>query len=490
MGSSFVASLLFALTLICLPSAETEAASTKALSPQMSLGPQLTLDTFLSQVSTKNQGYQASAQTAKAARLSALEGILIYRPLLTGSAHAFSEGQQFPSASDDRFGTRGYNLGVAQQTPIGFTGKVVYNESHTILPAAQNPLNTSVHYDPSWFSLDFTQSLFRNFAGRELNAQAQLAEGAALARAFAQTYQSKLVLLEAESTYWSLALARENVQRQAESLERAQKLQDWTSQRVRIDLADRSEALQASTFLQTRKLDLRTARDGERVAAQAFNSARGVLGSEVPEQLVQLSPELIATFNAPTRSTQRDDIKAAEYQARSSAANALLNRERNKPTVEIFGSIPLTEPEAPEGQASFLFLNTIRPGTTIGLKLTAPLDVVTQNRVREGYAAEAQAADSLYQRRVFEEERDWQDLTAKFQEAKERLQLFVDLEKTQYEKLVNERDRQHRGRSTIQQVILFETDYQNAQLGRLQTLANLLTLNAQMKLYGVSYSSD
>jgi outer membrane protein TolC len=125
----------------------------------------------------------------------------------------------------------------------------------------------------------------------------------------------------------------------------------------------------------------------------------------------------------------------------------------------------------------------------IGLRATIPLDLGTLKRAREGHAAEAQGADWTYQRKAFEEERDWADLTAKFTQAKERLKLAVDLEKVQHEKLTYERDRQQRGRSTLQQVLIYETDFEQAQLGRIRTLADLLQLGAQMKLYGVSYES-
>jgi outer membrane protein TolC len=447
----------------------------------------LMLADFLKQVSEKNQAYQASDRTAKAARATANEGKLIYRPTLTGQAQSFVEGQHLPYQVTDKFSNQQYSLGIAQQVGIGFTGKVAYNQLEMMFPATQTQFGQSIEFSPKWYSFDFTQSLFRNFNGHEFDAQAEQAEAASLAKSFAQSYMTKTVLLEAESFYWNLALAREMVTMRKDALERAQRIFDWTNRRERLQLADRAEALQASTNLQARKLELRAAQDSERVAAQAFNSARAVLQSNVPEKLMALTPEQISTFDVPARSIQRDDVKAAEFQAKTTAASALLARERNKPTLELFGSIPLTQPEIPTGPQSIYFPAQARPGTTVGLKMTASLDVVTQSKIRQGYAAEAQAADWLYQRKVFEEERDWQDITAKFKEAKDRLKLFLDLEKTQKEKLTYERDRQQRGRSTLQQVFLFETDLQDAQTGRIRTLAELLNLNAQMKLYGVSY---
>lgn len=457
--------------------------------PGAGLSQPLALSEFLGQVSEKNQSYQASDQTAKAAKASSREGKLIFRPMLTGQAQSFVEGQHAPYGTENVFTNRQYNLGVGQQLPFGFTGKLAYNQTETIFPASQTQFGQQLQFAPHWFAFEFSQALFRNFNGQELRAQADQVEASSLARAFAQSYLTKTVLLEAESFYWNLALARETVNMQREAVDRAQRIFEWTNRRTRLQLADRAEALQASSNLQARRLELRSAQDAERVAAQAFNSARGTLGSGVPEKLSPLTPELISSFNVPARTVQRDDIKAAEFQAKTTAATALLSRERNKPTLELYGSLPITEPEIPTGPQSAFFPPQMRPGTTVGVRMMASLDVINQNKVRQGYAAEAQAADWVYQRKVFEEERDWQDLTFKFKEAKERLKLFTELEKIQNEKLAYERDRQQRGRSTLQQVILFEIDLQNAQQGRIRTLAELLNLNAQMKLYGVSYES-
>jgi outer membrane protein TolC len=132
---------------------------------------------------------------------------------------------------------------------------------------------------------------------------------------------------------------------------------------------------------------------------------------------------------------------------------------------------------------------TSRPSTTIGIRVSAPLDFSAQSSARQGYNIEAASADTSFQRKSFEAERDWVDLASKFRQAKERLALYRELETVQRTKLDYERDRHARGRTTTQQVLQFESDFERAQLGRLQTLAELLTLNAQMKLYGVSYES-
>jgi outer membrane protein TolC len=437
----------------------------------------LDLNGYLVQVSNKHLGYKASVQNASAAKSYSGEGSLLLKPSLFGTGSNASDGFSNPFNSPNSETTSTYTLGISEQTNFGLSGKIDFNQS-----AMNIPTFGSVNMD--WFQVEFTQSLLRNWGGEEARSQAELIQTTDMAKSFNETYMNKNLLLEAERNYWTLALARETVSVQRDALERAQRIDEWTDRRVRLQLADRSQGLQSSANLQARKLDYRNARDNESTAAIAFNSSRGVVSDQVSEKLVELTPELVASLKIPAHTQKRDDVAAAEFQAKATAANARLNREKDKPTVELFGVAPLTTPPPPSGLLGGVLPLNARPSTTIGLRFTAPLDLGTVNHAREGWAAEAQAADWTYQRKAFEEERDWQSLIIKFQQARARFQLYVDLEKQQKEKLSYERERQKLGKTTLEQVILFEADYEQAEYGRISTLADLVTLNAQMKLYG------
>ena len=438
---------------------------------------EISLSQYLFQVSNKHMGYKASVQNASAAKSYSREGSLLLKPSLFGNGSAASDGFSNPFNSPDKETSTVYTLGLQEQTNFGLSGKLDYNQSAMNIP-------TFGSVALNWFQVELTQSLWRNWGGEEARSQAELIETNDLSKSFNETYMNKNLLLEAERNYWSLALARETMNVQKDALDRAQRIDEWTDRRVRLNLADRSQGLQSSSNLQARKLDYRNASDNESTAAIAFNSSRGLVSDKVPEQLSELTPELVANMKIPAHTQPRDDVKAAEFQAKATAANARLNREKDKPTVELFGVAPLTTPAPPSGLLGGVLPLNARPSTTIGLRFTAPLDFGTVSRAREGWAAEAQAADWTYQRKTFEEERDWQSLIIKFQQARARFQLYVDLGKQQKEKLEYERERQKLGKTTLEQVILFEADYEQAEYGRISTLADLVTLNAQMKLYG------
>lgn len=445
---------------------------------------QLSLSEYLNEVAQNHLGYKAALDLSKAARQQAQEGSLLLAPNFFGEGSTGTLGLQNPFSNSNALNSKSYILGLNKTTTFGLSGRFYFT---------QQDLNKSgiPTYTTESLQLELKQSLWRNFGGTEVRSQIEAIESGAMAKSYAQSFLTKSLLLEAESFYWNLALARKLVSIQKDSVERAQKIYDWTQRRVKLSLSDRAEMLQASTNLQARKLELRNAQDQERAAAQSFNSSRGMLSNQVAETLQVLSSELVATFVTPERNQRREDVLSAEMEARAKEASALANQERNKPTFELFGKTPVSEPSSDAGTnplANYVATSS-QPITLIGLRLNVPLDFDALEKIKEGYAAEANAAHQAFKRKVFEEEKDWQDLTSKFSQAKERLILYEDLVNVQHQKLNHERDRQQRGRSTLQQVLLFETDFEQAQLGHLRTLAEVLLLNAQMKLYGVSYES-
>ena len=121
---------------------------------------------------------------------------------------------------------------------------------------------------------------------------------------------------------------------------------------------------------------------------------------------------------------------------------------------------------------------------SVGLKLSAPIAGDMVSRMRGGWAKEKASASLNLQRKRFENEREWLDLNRKLEESKTRLHLVELIESTQKRKLVAERDRQTKGRSTMFQVTLFESDYAQSQLNVIRTKAEILGIIARMKTFG------
>lgn len=448
----------------------------------------LPLTGFLEQVKSGNDGYKAADMNRRAAEGYSGESSLVLAPTFFANAKIDSEGKPsafpIPGFNYSSIDTNTYQAGVSKQFGMGLKTTFTYTASSTEyvgLGAAK------------WYEgrpqIEASMPLWRNFWGRETTGAVDAGRLNALAKAEGQDAQAKQVLIDAEAAYWKLALAREALKVSEDSVARAKSMFEWTSRRERLALADRSEHLQSTAQLKARELDLKVAQDDERAARLSFNSARGVSSDKVAESLEVMNASLIAKWETPNRTRTRPDIEAARLQAEAAEANAKAASERAKPTFELYGLYALNSPhDSTQGDAVADSWKRERPSTQYGVRLNMPLDFGTLKRTQEGYSAEATAQRTVIARKLFDQERDWNDLVARFELAKEKIRLYEELEASQREKLEYERSRQKSGRSTVAQVILFETDFEQTQFSRIRSLAEVLGLNATMKLYGVAYN--
>ena len=447
----------------------------------------LPITSFMDQVVKGNDAYKASEMNRKAAEGYSYEAALALSPTFFANAKIDSEGKPspfpIPGLTYSSVDTNTYSAGISKLFANGMKTSFSYVASDTDyvgLGAAK--------YFEARPQIEATLPLWRNFWGRETVGTIEAGRLGALAKAEGQDAQAKGVLVDAEAAYWRLALAREALKVSKDSVDRAQAMFDWTNRRVKLALSDRSEHLQSTAQLKARALDYKTAEDDERAARLQFNSARGVSSDKVPESLEILNAELIAKWETPSRTQTRPDIEAARLQAEAAEANAKAAGERSKPTLELFGLYALNTPHRDnQGDALGDSWKRERPSTQYGVRLNMPLDFSATKKAQEGWRAEANASRTMISRKLFEQERDWNEVVARFQLAREKIRLYEELETSQREKLDYERSRQKSGRSTVAQVILFETDYEQTQFARIRSLAEVLSLNANMKLYGVAY---
>ena len=93
------------------------------------------------------------------------------------------------------------------------------------------------------------------------------------------------------------------------------------------------------------------------------------------------------------------------------------------------------------------------------------------------------AAEYNYQRKVFDQDREYNDLLTQFEDAKVRLDLTEKIASTQRVKTNNERNRLNNGRTTTFQVLSFELDSAQADILKIQTETDLLNIYAQLKIF-------
>jgi len=457
----------------------------------------LNLDGYLAAVKSGNSGIKGSMESKEAGELRSTEGKLLLAPTLYSNIQVVRDAKLPPSLLIlfDSQVSQTYSLGVSQLTTFGLQAKLHYDlfYQYYVNPVATFTLPSGGSLVPNAYAvaspvLELTQSLWSNGMGRATQATQEQVEAQALASSYNASYQTKVMLTQAEATYWRLALARQVVAVQKEALDRANKIYSWNAEKARLHLRDNADVLQAEALAKNRELDLLSARNEERAAARAFNTIRGVSNEEVKETLDEITSEMIAKLQTPKRATVRDDVKAAQQNVRGTIAGATLASEKDLPTLDVFGSLSMNgQTNTIATQISDTLGNsfTNRPGQTLGIRLSMPISGV-RSKVLEGWQKEHIAAEKTLDQKFFEQEQSWKDLVENLGDQRKQLDLASTLEQVQKAKLENERSRYKSGRTTTYQVLLFEQDFLYAELARIRNQAGVLNTIAQMKLFGES----
>ncbi len=446
----------------------------------------LTLNDYLNQVEKHNDAFQRSSRAEKGLELRSDEWRLMTTPYLFGTAQMGSDKreQSSPTIMGNETATKVYSLGFAQKTTFGLDAKLYYQYVDTEIVGANPQFINPSHFYTTGPVLELTQSLWRNGFGSETKAAIEAKEADIQAQRFTEQYTQIQLRQAAENAYWRLAVAREALVAAKENLDRTKKGRNWTAERVRLNLADRSDLLQQDAAVAARQIELQQAEMEETAAARAFNTMRGVNSDTVPEKLQPITDDLIKSLRVPERKDKRADVKAAEAQVRAAQASSRLGLEAAKPTLEAFLTAGLNGRDADSGAAISESFGTEHPNYTIGVRLNIPLNQSLASRVREGYQAAAESAEMAFRRKAFEADREWADLVQRLEESKRNLEIARKLEQVQKAKLDAERARLSRGRTTTYQVIMFESDYANAQLNRIRLAQQVLAIYSQLKTFG------
>jgi hypothetical protein len=428
-------------------------------------GSELSLNEYLQQVMKSDPAYQSQVQNSLGSKQTAEAAKLLFRPQFFIKAQFIDDTRTTaaPIIQGNTNIQRNFSVGLRQQTPYGLGVQFSFDSNTTTLtgtdPAfVKNPTVWNYYPVPV-----FSFSLWQNFWGRADRANQKVMEAQELAKAYGEEYHARATLVEAEVNYWRLAVARAVSRIERESLSRAREFLEHHQGQEKRHLGDPGNLLLAQAAVKGKELELRTKVDEERELARKFNLSRGVDSDEVQDSLELPDPKVLEGLQIIPRDEMRGDVKAAQQGAIAQTAGSDMAREKMLPEVSLYGSI-------------FAW----------GLNFTVPLDIGTTSTIRQGYAVKAAAADLEFQSKAMQDRNEWKDLVRKFEDAKERLALAVDLEEVQKAKFQRIRKRLALGLTIEDQVFQYELDYLNSSLNRVQIEAMILALRAQMKLYSAN----
>ncbi|MFV8257738.1 TolC family protein [Bdellovibrio bacteriovorus] len=448
----------------------------------------LTLNEYLDQVKGDSTAYKGSAEQSEGAQLKSREADLIFTPKLFAEARWGYDGKPGNPKMYDEVKSQYYSLGVSQQFSFGLQTKLSYDLNRTQFEglAPTSPINPSKYWDATP-KLELSMPLWANGFGRTAQANEEALRAQNLAEKFSSQGQSLNILAGAEAAYWKLAAWQDVVTIQEQAKQAAQSILDYVSRKKRMNLGEEADVLQARALVEARTLELQVAQNEYLEAQRMFNKFLNREATAKVETLEKVNYKSLEQLTIPgARPGSRADVEATNAQLAAARANAVITLERNRPSLDIYGNYAMNGRDEEYNEAMKESGKTDQDTAFVGVRFSMPLNIGAASDTKAGARKAERAAELNREYAYYAQEIDWTNLTRNLQDARDNLRLLSRIEDAQKAKLENERVRLRQGRTTTYQVLLFEQDYTTSAISKVKSAANILGLQAQIKLYQAS----
>jgi outer membrane protein TolC len=457
----------------------------------------LPLDDYLQQVESANQEIKALNLSMEALGEKVLELDMVYSPYLTGN-YAFIDdrsGAGFGSTLPvDRTRANSLSIGASKKFLTGTNVSVGYSYSDasiSLLSPTTIVGNTALSSFTGYElrpTLQLSQSLLRDFNSGLTQSGIEKTKASARAAQYQQLFRKQQILMLARTAYWNLSLARDIVGFRQTSLDRTAKLLAWNEKRVKLDLADQGDLLEAKAGYQLRQLNLQLAREDEIKAGRDFNFYLGISSDAVDAAVEKLADKVSFYANVPElqRTGERADVLAAREQYESSKYADKETHYRSLPELTGTFQYALHGLDLGYWNAWHQVTGFNKPAYTLGLALIVPLDYKTLRTVQKGYKNDFYAAKEALDKTLLSSANDWDQLTVNWRNVKSRLSLAREIQTVQEQRVLNEQKKLARGRSTTFLVLTAENDLDDATLNVYRLVFEEFITAAQAELYNTA----
>ncbi len=448
----------------------------------------LSLSQYLENVKNQNAGYNSSQTQFRASTLLQKQSELYNAPnFFINASKDYLRQDQILSTNKYSLDTQNYSIGISKTSDLGIETALSYE----INRYSYNPNQLSSSLLSNYTTnpkIALTIPLWQGFGGSLVKSNKEQLFYDNEFKKLDSLNNSLNSLIEAEKTYWKLVAARKIVAIENENLKQAQNILDYETKRLKMNLAEKSDVLQAKASYLESKSKLQLAKNNEILAAINFNQQLYINSDKVNEELDEINFDSLTKTDALSqKSNDRYDVMAANANMRSAIAQAKITEETNQPSLNLVGSYDFNGIEKNSPKAISRSLAGNGKEVLVGLKFSLPLYFDTQNQVRQGARLSASAAKANYQQKLSNQENDWQNLAQNLNYKKQNLKLLKEIELVQKIKLENEQKLLKQGRTTTYQILVFKQNYNKAALDTINSAYEILSLISDFKLYDNSY---
>ena len=446
-----------------------------------------TEEQYVTDVLAVNKELQASVQEIRASQLDETQIDLQLSPQLNSSVAINQDRrqQQFSSPSYESANTLMANASVSQQTSLGTSFKVGMEATQMQLKGINlGPTVPGFDADLARLSpsIEVAQSLWQNAWGYSIELQRSAQSSATRIREKQLGAIQMGQRLEARLAYARVVFARERVLNAERALANANKIMKYIQDKAMRNLAEPSDLLQSQALVASRELELKQA-EGERDEASVFFNALRQTNGSLPAQLQPLKAIAQTSKSSQLDVNHRVELAVYDEQLQLSSAAIELEREKTKPTLEAFASYAVLSTREELINTPSGFGSPYQPNTTLGLRLSMPLDRELVDRQLQASSVRKNVTELRKENERNTLQKQLSSLMVQRKDSLETLALAEKLETLQRKKLANEQQEYRNGRSTTYQILMFSQDLASAEFAKLQVLYALKIVDSQLRMF-------
>lgn len=430
---------------------------------ELSEAKKISVAEYLSAVKQTDESAKAVDKAQRGAYLTKNAADEITGIYLFSNVYKLNDGRPVTNTMQgDRLLNESWSVGLQQQTSFGMKWSLSQNLSYTKMENASSVIPLSEFYD-SYPKFDLNLSLLRNFLGTEINSAVDSLDSKVKMQSLSTEIGSIQKENEIIEAYYNYLTQKNNLEAQQNSIQRTERIYNWTKTRVARNLSDETDLYQIEALLSARKIELLSAQSKLNEARRQFNK---FLKNENEQQDYELTSSVLDTKALsleyrPTRFRKDLEIQKLNFLAKQS--DYISQKEKSKPVLDLqfSGVVQGRDAKLPEAQS-----RTFRDNKSmwyVGLQFSMPLDVSRSSDLRSGYellaeSSELESLDVEQQKELL-----WKktvDMSTQLRDQWEIVKNLVDVQKS---KADEERKKFNNGRSTTFQVLSFEQDYISAQ---------------------------
>ncbi len=442
----------------------------------------LNLNEYMLIVKKNNKIFQGLNSSLEATRDKLTSGDAVLSPVLS-AGYSLATDKSLPSSlGDDRKVTQ-YNLGVAQRfstgTAINLSARTDQFENKTAAPPADR-------FATGGLGISLSQSLWKDFfgAGTRLRQDRELAvnqfESARI------DLQIRAATFDAESVFWDYAFAQDDLKLKKSNLERAQRLEKWTSNRVSNGISDRADLMNVKALAAVREVQYLTAQDEIRTQETKLREYMGLDSltptPEVNEEAVLLRDEIKEAAKSK-KTLIKIDSYLTSLEAKAKQFVAAEVKDSLRPDLALTASYGTSAYNREYSEVAQNIAETDRPKTFIGVNFSWAFDTDAKSAVLSAARKDALAAQYISERNLILGKNAWADLLRKYEITKQNLLTLEKVALYQRERAKAEQDKFNKGRTVTATVVTAETDAAEAEVNFLKVKSGLRKLESSIVLF-------